>query len=35
LIFISIVSIAVCIWAVKHDRSFEVSGENSFLRKNR
>lgn len=24
LIFISIVSIAVCIWAVKHDRSFEV-----------
>lgn len=25
LIFISIVSIAVCIWAVKHDRSFEVS----------
>ncbi len=25
LIFISVVSIAVCIWAVKHDRSFEVS----------
>lgn len=25
LIFISIVSIAVSIWAVKHDRSFEVS----------
>lgn len=25
LIFISIVSIAVCIWAVKHDRSFEVT----------
>lgn len=25
LIFISIVSIAVCIWAVKHDRSFEVN----------
>lgn len=24
LIFISIVSIAVCIWAAKHDRSFEV-----------
>lgn len=24
LIFISIVSIAVCIWAVKHDRSFEL-----------
>lgn len=24
LIFISVVSIAVCIWAVKHDRSFEV-----------
>lgn len=24
LIFISIVSIAVCIWAVKHERSFEV-----------
>lgn len=33
LIFISIVSIAVCIWAVKHDRSFEVSGENSFCEK--
>lgn len=25
LIFISVVSIAVCIWAVKHDRSFEVT----------
>lgn len=25
LIFISLVSIAVCIWAVKHDRSFEVN----------
>ncbi|CAH2008109.1 unnamed protein product [Acanthoscelides obtectus] len=24
LIFISIVSIAICIWAVKHDRSFEL-----------
>lgn len=24
LIFISIVSIAVCIWAVKHDRSYDV-----------
>lgn len=29
LIFISVVSIAVCIWAVKHDRSFEVT--NLFL----
>lgn len=28
LIFISIVSIAVCIWAVKHDRSFEVMKTN-------
>lgn len=25
LTFISIVSIAICIWALKHDRSFEVS----------
>ena len=25
LVLISIVSIAACIWAVKHDRSFEVS----------
>lgn len=25
LIFISIVSIAICIWSVKHDRSYEVS----------
>lgn len=28
LIFISIVSIAVCIWAVKHERSFEVRLKN-------
>ena len=25
LIFISIISIAICIWAVKNDRSFDVS----------
>lgn len=30
LIFISIVSIAVCIWAVKHDRSFEVCKMNDL-----
>lgn len=34
LIFISVVSIAVCIWAVKHDRSFEVSTENILLDSN-
>lgn len=32
LIFISIVSIAVCIWAVKHDRSFEVKFSSFFVR---
>lgn len=31
LIFISIVSIAVCIWAVKHDRSFEVSKSSQLF----
>lgn len=30
LIFISIVSIAVCIWAAKHDRSFEVCLEHEI-----
>lgn len=28
LLFISIASIAVCVWAVKHDRAFEVSHLN-------
>jgi len=31
LIFISIISIAICIWAVKNDRSFDVSGSSSRL----
>lgn len=31
LIFISIVSIAVCIWAVKHDRSFEVKFKSELI----
>lgn len=34
LIFISIVSIAICIWAVKHDRSFEVSTIVYFYKRN-
>lgn len=31
LIFISIVSIAICIWCVKHDRSYEVIINISFI----
>lgn len=35
LIFISIISIAICIWAVKNDRSFDVSAiiQNTLLSK--
>ena len=29
LIFMAVVSIGVCIWAVKNERSFEVSGQSN------
>lgn len=31
LLFMSIVSIGICVWAVKHERTFEVSNETNGL----
>ena len=30
LIFMAVVSIGICIWAVKNERSFEVSGQSNL-----